>query len=72
MEPICPVCREDEMVIIQLDVSSHEVTLLSCSACGSKWWTRDGVRTEIADVIELASATAKPNTKGRRRKVTTA
>ena len=66
MEPVCPVCREREMVIIQLEVADRDVTLLSCAACGSRWWRRDGIDVEVGNVVELAAAAAASGSRRRK------
>jgi hypothetical protein len=64
MDSLCPACHERELVVIELGVGDHELTLVSCSACASRWWHRDGVEILISDVINLAMAMVEA--KGRR------
>ncbi|MGC9154349.1 MAG: hypothetical protein ACP5HZ_01740 [Ferrimicrobium sp.] len=65
MDALCPVCREKELVIIELGVGDHEVVLVSCAACGSRWWRRDGFAAQVGEVVELAATSARS---GNRRK----
>jgi hypothetical protein len=65
VDALCPVCREKELVIIELGVGDHELVLVSCAACGSRWWRRDGFETQVAEVVELAATAARST--GRRK-----
>lgn|GEM_PF-2746425 len=65
MDALCPVCREKELVIIELGVGGHELVLVSCAACGTRWWRRDGFEAQVGEVVELAATTAR--TSGRRK-----
>jgi len=54
-------------------VGDTELTHINCSACGTKWWHRDGEDTSLDVVIDLTSADAqtnrdKRNNSGRRRR----
>jgi len=59
MDSLCPVCHEKELVVIELGLGDHDLTLVSCSACTSRWWHRGGVEIQVSDVVDLAIATAK-------------
>jgi hypothetical protein len=57
MNSLCLVCQKRELVAIEIEVGAHELVLVSCVACGSRWWHRDGVETQATDVIDLVRMT---------------
>jgi Zn ribbon nucleic-acid-binding protein len=68
MDAVCPVCRERDLVVIDLDVAQHAVTLISCAACGSKWWRRDGDEVTVGDVVSLVEEDARGRRSRRRQR----
>jgi len=62
----CPVCKYAELIEITLMVGDTELTHINCSACGTKWWHRDGEDTSLDVVIDLTSADAQTNRDSRK------
>ncbi|ACU54683.1 hypothetical protein Afer_1769 [Acidimicrobium ferrooxidans DSM 10331] len=68
MDTVCPACRERDLVIIDLDVARHALTLISCAACGAKWWRRDGDAVTVDDVVSLVEEDARSGRSRRRQR----
>ncbi|MDA8373956.1 MAG: hypothetical protein M0Z91_06885 [Actinomycetota bacterium] len=52
----CPNCHQGTTVEINLRISTHLVTLRSCSMCETRWWKADDNYVEVGEVLQLATA----------------
>jgi Zn ribbon nucleic-acid-binding protein len=68
MDAVCPACRERDLVVIDLEVGTHALTMVSCAACGAKWWRRDGDVVEVAEVVALVEQDARSRRARRRQR----
>ncbi len=51
----CPVCRDRELVEIDLTVGGRPVTLHSRSRCDTRWWDADGEQIQLRTLLDLAT-----------------
>lgn len=50
----CPSCTQND--VLQIDhvlPDGTEVTFFWCHSCEEKWWNRDGVDIDVAEVLEI-------------------
>lgn len=52
----CPKCRNDRLIDIVVNIGEHEVTMHSCSRCGTRWWEQEGRPLALPKVLEMAAS----------------
>ena len=53
---MCPQCKRHHLVEVEVKLAETAVTMHACSACGCRWWDREGERVRLDDVLALAAA----------------
>lgn len=47
----CPVCKDGELISIEMAVSDRHLSFTTCHLCEAKWWHRDGEEIELPSVL---------------------
>jgi hypothetical protein len=48
----CTVCRKGDLITITMTVGDSTLSFITCHACESKWWERDGEAVALSTVID--------------------
>jgi DNA polymerase III alpha subunit (gram-positive type) len=48
---LCPICRQGELITIEMTVGDRDLKFTTCHKCEAKWWYRDGEEVPLQSVI---------------------